>query len=272
MKIKMSNIAAQLWTIRKYAQTFPDFVSSMQRISRMGYPAIQLSGVGPIPARDIARAVKGAGLRMCATHVSWEKLRDRTEAMIEDHLLWECPHVAIGALPDEYRNAEGLKRFCGELPSVVWKLRKAGLDFSYHNHSHEFVKLPDGRTWLEALYADMAKDILLAELDLYWVQHGRGNPAQWIKRVADRSVLLHLKDMKMVGNEPRFAEIGEGCLKWDEILKAAEASRIEWYIVEQDECYGRNPFDSLAISLKNLQSMVAGGCKGPSACSCECCG
>ena len=272
MKIKMSNIAAQLWTVRAHTQTLPDFVDAMQRISRMGYPAVQLSGVGPISARDIARAVKGAGLRMCATHVSWAGLRDRTDQMIEDHLRWECPHVAIGALPDEYRNAAGLKRFCGELLPVVWKLHKAGLDFSYHNHSHEFAKLPDGRTWLDAVYADTARDVLLAELDLYWIQHGRGNPAQWIRKVADRSVLLHLKDVNMASHEPRFAEVGEGCLKWDEILKAAEDSRIEWYIVEQDDCYARNPFDSLAISLKNLQSMVMGGQRCRNACSCKCCG
>ncbi|MBM3189669.1 MAG: sugar phosphate isomerase/epimerase, partial [Chloroflexi bacterium] len=29
----------------------------------------------------------------------------------------------------------------------------------------------------------------------------------------------------------------------------------EWYLVEQDQCYDRDPFESLAISYRNLNAM-----------------
>ena len=55
--------------------------------------------------------------------------------------------------------------------------------------------------------------------------------------------------------EVRYAEIGEGNLNWPAILDAAKAGGVRWYLVEQDECYGRDPFESLAISYRNLRAM-----------------
>jgi len=55
--------------------------------------------------------------------------------------------------------------------------------------------------------------------------------------------------------EQRFAEIGEGNLNWTAILDAAKKGGVEWYLVEQDRCYDRDPFESLAISYRNLVKM-----------------
>jgi sugar phosphate isomerase/epimerase len=55
--------------------------------------------------------------------------------------------------------------------------------------------------------------------------------------------------------EQRFAEIGEGNLNWPRIMAAAADAGVEWYLVEQDRCYDRDPFESLAISYRNLQAM-----------------
>jgi sugar phosphate isomerase/epimerase len=55
--------------------------------------------------------------------------------------------------------------------------------------------------------------------------------------------------------EQRFAEIGEGNLNWPAILAAAAESGVEWYLVEQDRCYNRDPFESLDISYRNLRAM-----------------
>ena len=67
--------------------------------------------------------------------------------------------------------------------------------------------------------------------------------------------LLHMKDMRMKGREQLFAEIGEGNLNWEGILHEAKKADVEWYIVEQDRTYDRNPFDSLKISFDNMKAM-----------------
>ena len=65
---------------------------------------------------------------------------------------------------------------------------------------------------------------------------------------------MHLKDMTVRNGKPIMAEVGEGNLNWPRILDACKESGVEWYIVEQDECE-RDPFESLAVSLRNLKAM-----------------
>ncbi len=93
-----------------------------------------------------------------------------------------------------------------------------------------------------------------AELDTYWVQHGGGDPAAWIRKVKNRMPVVHLKDMVIQGREQVMAEVGEGNLNWPAILEACREAEVEWYAVEQDICQ-RDPFESLEISFKNLKKM-----------------
>jgi sugar phosphate isomerase/epimerase len=72
--------------------------------------------------------------------------------------------------------------------------------------------------------------------------------------MAGRVDVLHLKDMTIRKRQQIMAEVGEGNLNWPAILEAAKAGGTKWYIVEQDTCE-RDPFESLEISLKNLQGM-----------------
>jgi len=138
-----------------------------------------------------------------------------------------------------------------ELSLIVKKLALEGIDLSYHNHNHELARYGE-KTWLQMLYEK-------AEIDVYWIQAGGGDPSDWIRRCAGREPLLHLKDMAVSGGrEQRFAEIGEGNLNWKAIIEAAKEGGVEWYIVEQDNCYGRDPFESLAISYRNLKAMKVG--------------
>ena len=186
---------------------------------------------------------------------SWNEFLQDLDTVIEIHKLWKCDHPAIGGLPGEYHTPDGLKRFLDELAPIAEKLAAEGMDFSYHNHNHELVKY-DGKTWLAMLYEQAPPDMLKAEIDTFWIQAGGGDPAAWVRMCAGREPLLHLKDFAMApGREQRFAEIGEGNMNWAAILKAAQESGVEWYLVEQDRCYERDPFESLAISYRNLKGM-----------------
>ncbi len=105
------------------------------------------------------------------------------------------------------------------------------------------------------MYAQAAPKHLKAELDTHWVAAGGGDPAAWVRMCAGREPLLHLKDFTIVEGERRFAEIGEGNLNWAAILAEADAAGVEFYLIEQDNCYDRDCFESLAISYRNLVEM-----------------
>jgi len=249
-----SAIAAQLYTVRDFMKTPTDIAASLKKVRALGYEAVQLSGHGPIPDVELKKMVDDAGLTICATHTSYELIRDEPQAVIEQHKLFECKHVAIGGLPGEYRGAEGYTRFAKEASQAVKKLADAGFIFSYHNHSFELEKYGN-RTGLQILYEESDPRLFNSEIDTYWVQHGGGDPAAWIRKLKGRAYIVHLKDMAIKGNQQRFAEVGEGNLNWQAILEACKEAGTEWYIVEQDLCYERDPFESLGISLKNLKKM-----------------
>jgi sugar phosphate isomerase/epimerase len=249
----MSVIAAQLYTLREFTKTPADIRETMKKVSKIGYKAVQLSALGPIDPKELKEIVDGEGLTVCATHVGFERLRDETEKVIEEHNLWGCKHVAIGGLPVEYRNEEGYYRFAKEASEVAKRLAEGGLVFSYHNHSFELEKF-GSRTALDILYEESDPEYFNSEIDTYWIQHGGGDPAAWIRKLKGRAYIVHFKDMAVKGNDPIMAEVGEGNLNWPAILDACRYAGVEWYIVEQDICQ-RDPFESLAISLRNLKAM-----------------
>ncbi|MSR82555.1 MAG: sugar phosphate isomerase/epimerase [Candidatus Latescibacteria bacterium] len=248
-----SVIAAQLYTLREYLKTPSDIASSLKKVRQLGYEAVQVSGLGPIEPAQLKDAADQAGVRIIATHIGFERIRNEPQAVIADHQLWACRHVAIGGLPAEYRNEEGFHRFAVEASAAARPLVEAGLTFSYHNHSFELERF-GGRTALEILYAESDPQVFSAEIDTYWIQHGGGNPVSWLHSLRDRCYLVHLKDMAMKGSQQLYAEVGEGNLEWPAILGACREAGVEWYIVEQDTCQ-RDPFESLGISLINLRRL-----------------
>ncbi len=248
-------LTAQLYTIREYTQTLEDFRTSMEKVRDIGYTAVQVSAIGPIPHADVKAVVDDLGLTICITHIGFDRLQDDLEGVIEQHKLWGCPNVAVGSMPREYRSGgeAAFKRFAQEATEIGKALAKADLTFSYHNHSFEFVRFGD-RTGLDVIYEESDPRYLQAEIDTYWIQHGGGDPIAWIRKMKDRMPVIHFKDMVIYEGEQTMAEIGEGNLNWPGIIEACEDANVEWYAIEQDRCM-RNPFESLKISYDNLRAM-----------------
>jgi sugar phosphate isomerase/epimerase len=252
-----SKIAAQLFTLREYTKTPEDIEATLKKVADMGYESVQVSGIGPIEPERLKEFTDKAGLSICATHVSFDRIKNDTDALIKEHLLWNCKYMGLGAMPPKYReSADTYKAFAREMSEIAREVKAAGLQFIYHNHNFEFVKF-DGITGLEILINESDPDAFHFEIDTYWVQAGGGDPAQWIKKVDGRMKVVHFKDMAMDKEKGQvFAEVGEGNLNWPSIIKACEDIGVEWYAVEQDICQ-RNPFESLSISLNNMIKMKA---------------
>jgi len=247
-----SQIAAQLYTLREFTKTPAEIADTMKKVAQIGYESVQVSGMGRIDPHELRKIVDGEGLSICATHTAYDRMKNETAAVIEEHHILGCKHPAIGGLPTDYRNADGFHKFAKEASEVAKKLAESGLTWSYHNHSFELEKFGD-KVGLEILRTESDPKYFNLEIDTYWIQHGGGDPAEWISRCKGRIPLLHLKDMGNKGGQPIMMEIGEGNLNWRRILDAAKKAGVEWYIIEQDTCQ-RDPFESLAISLRNMKA------------------
>ena len=248
-------LGAQLYTARQQCKTIPDITDTLKKVAEIGYTAIQISGFGPVDPKDVMKIVADTGLIVASTHTGWDRFVDDLDGVIEEHKTYKCPHPAVGGIPGEYRSAEGLKKFLDQIAPIAERLAAEGMDFSYHNHSQELVRIGE-KTWLEMLYEQANPAHVKAEIDTYWIQHGGGDPALWIRKCAGRQPLVHFKDMCITTErEQRYAEIGEGNLNWPAILDACEASGVEYALIEQDQCYDRTPLESLAISYRNCKAM-----------------
>ena len=249
-------IAAQMYTVRDFTNTPADIAESVRKVKAIGYDAMQVSAFGAISPAELKRIADDNGVEICATHTGFDRMRDDAQAVIDEHLLWGCNYPAIGSLPASYREEgeAGYVRFAKDASEVGRKLADAALTFAYHNHNFEFQKFGN-RTALEIILRESDPKAVQLEIDVYWVQAGGGDPAEWIRKAKSRIDLVHVKDMAIEGRETRFAEVGEGNLNWPAIFEAGREAGTRWYIVEQDRCYDRDPFDSLKISYDNLIAM-----------------
>jgi sugar phosphate isomerase/epimerase len=248
-----SPFAAQMYTLREYTKTPADIAATLKKVRKIGYESVQLSALGKIDPKELATILRGEGLTCCATHVSLERMKNETSAVIEEHRLWGCSYTAIGGFFPSEATTKTWADFILDYNAVTKKFAGSGLAIGYHNHSHEMAKY-DGKTALQMMIEKLDPSIWI-EIDTYWITHGGGDPAAWIEKVAGRIPCVHLKDMGATNKQEQFMmEVGEGNLNWTAIFKACRGAGVKWYIVEQDVCY-RDPFDSLETSLRNLQGM-----------------
>lgn len=242
-------LGVQMFTLRQFTQSVDDLAFAITRIREIGYRSIQVSAFGDIPPSETARICKSAGVAIGGTHVAWDRFRFDLDRVIDEHLEWECKHSAIGMIPPKtYLSLAGLARFLDELQPVAEKLAANGIDFSYHNHAHEFRHF-NGKPWLAHLYDAAPANLLKAELDTHWIVAGGADPVAWINHYGNRMSLLHLKDFALNADGQRiFAAIGDGNMNWPAILAAAAQQDIAYYFVEQDNCYGEDEFKCLQRS------------------------
>ncbi len=258
--MRSAQIAAQLYTVRDTCQDAAGLAATLRRIRAIGYGAVQISGVGPIPAAEIRRLCDDAGVVICATHESGASICDAPESVVERLAILGCtataypyPHVPITTLDQVKALAERLDR-AGAV------LRRAGQTLCYHNHDHEFTRVA-GKTVLDWLYDLTDPAHLAGEPDVYWVQKGGGDPVRWCQRLTGRLPLLHLKEFACrfaadgALQSGQIAEVGSGNLDWPRIIHAADIAGCRWLIVEQDTCPG-DPVESLRRSWDYLHTLV----------------
>lgn len=248
-------LAAQLYTIRDFIKTEPDFASSMARVAAMGYAGVQLDleHHPDVPAEAIRHICDDLGLTICITHFGYEHFTDDLGQVLRRQQIWGCSQTAIVAMPRSFheQGVEGYRRFAAEAAQIGATLAAEGIGLCYHNHSFEFVRFGN-QTGLDLIFAESDPMALGAEIDTYWVQHGGGDPAAWIRRVAGRMPVVHFKDMVILSDGSQaFAEVGQGNLNWSAICAATEETAVPWIVVEQDRCR-RDPFESLQMSFDFL--------------------
>ena len=197
---------------------------------------------------------------------------DDFKKMVDDAKTLDVYLFRLGMMPMYcIGNIEKCIDFAKQAEEYCAKLKEVGIDLYYHNHHIEFMKLENGKYLLDVLRENAPS--MGFELDTHWIHRGGENPVEFIKKYAGSVRLLHLKDYKIANVEMpdmsgpdgmqkfvsaffdkpvRFAELGAGSLPLMECIEAGLAGGAEYFLIEQDDSYGRDPFDCLRDSRAHL--------------------
>lgn len=251
----IKKIGAQIFTVRDFLGDEEQIRSSFKKLKAIGYDTIQTAGVPKISYELFGKIAAECGIEICGTHDDFQCMLDTPEIAIENHKLLNTKIMGIGGKgfldgPDEavgYHTEEQLWNTIKQINTVTDSIGHAGFIFTYHNHGHEFAKR-DGKNIMDIIFENTDKNRFKMCLDTYWAQYTGIDVCKFIKEHGDRIAILHLKDMGRGRKGPCMAEIGQRNMNWQGIIEESVNAGIEHFIVEQDDCYGKDPFECLKTS------------------------
>ncbi len=246
-------VGAQLYTLRDYVKTEEGVVDTFSRLGKMGFTHVQVSGMqAPISPARLREIADDNGLEIVLTHTDPNRIKNDTLGVIRDHEIMGCTHVGIGCRPGDYKDtATDYRRMIEDFTPAARLLAEHGMKLHYHNHSFEFEKMDGDKTGFDILATETDPALWDFTVDTYWVQVGGRNPAAEIEKLSGRVSAVHIKDLAIVGGAQRMAAVGEGNLDFAAIMAACKKAGTRWALIEQDDCYGEDPFEKMGISLRN---------------------
>lgn len=248
--MRLDQIALQLFTVRRLAAV--DLPGTLRAVAAAGYRAVELAGLPDTAPGELALHLEQAGLTAVASHEGIQRLRDDPMAVAARLHAVGCRRIVVPSMPEEdRRTVAGVRRFAAEVGELAETFAPMGFQLAYHNHAFEFAPL-EGTTIWDVLLAELPTEVEL-ELDVYWVSVGGRDPATTIGSLAGRARLLHVKD-RAPGPEPRDCPPGEGILAIPEIIGAAGAAGVEWYITELVDT--SDPVADIVTAARYLESLA----------------
>ncbi|MBE6541253.1 MAG: sugar phosphate isomerase/epimerase [Ruminococcaceae bacterium] len=251
-------VGVQFYTIREFCKTLDDFSESLKKVADMGFSTVQISGTCPYEAQWLADELKKNGLHIGLTHNSFDSIVNDTDKLIANHKIFGCDCIGLGAMGGESKLEYYEKEFKQAMKPVTQKIADAGLQFMYHNHSWEYdEKYEDGTPLMHRMAEEFTAREMGFTLDTYWVKFGGGEILDEIKYLKGRLPVVHFKDMFIdESGEKKMSWVGGGnVFNFEKIIAEFEAAGSKYAYIEQDRCYGEDPFECLRKSYEYLKSL-----------------
>jgi len=266
---KTFGIGLQLYTIRDAMGN--DAPGSLKKVSDIGYKYVELADYkngkfyGYLPG-EFKKMVNDLGMDIISSHAGISPkgiTDDEVKKMAEDHAKAGTKYCMQPFVEDgDRKTVAGYKKMVAEWNKVGKIMKENGIQFGYHNHNFEFDTVEGKVPYFDIFLAELDKDLITMELDLFWTIKAGQNPVELFKKYPGRFQLFHMKDMytkevpffKTASSD--FAPVGAGVINFKEILAAKKIAGMKYMIVEQDSTKDGKPFDAIQTSITNLTTKI----------------
>lgn len=223
---------------------YTDYTDVLKKLAGMGYTFVEAAGYkddgtfyGSSP-EEFKRKVESAGMKVLSSHVGKPLSKEELESgNFSSSLAWwdKCiaAHKAAGmtyiVTPwiDVPKTVKDLKTQCDYLNAIGKKCKENGIQYGYHNHSHEFQKVEDKVVMMDYMIKNTNPEYVFFQMDVYWVVIGKASPVDYFNKYPGRFTLLHIKDHREIGQS--------GMVGFDAIFNNAEKAGVKHIIVELEE-------------------------------------
>lgn len=267
--LKTFGIGLQLYTVRDAIAA--DVPGTLKKVSEFGYKYLELADYangkfyGYAPA-EFKKMVDDLGMEIISSHTQVEGVGvtlDSAKIMAEDHVKIGARYCIQPWIVEEMRTTiASYQRMAANWNQIGQVMKDAGMQFGYHNHNFEFATVEGKVPYFDVMLAELDKDLVTMELDMFWATKAGHNPVDIINKYPGRFQLFHLKDA--YSSQPPFYEVlkddiapvGEGVINFREIIAAKDIAGMKYMIVEQDQSRDGDMITDIGKSITNLTTKI----------------
>lgn len=225
-------IGIQLYTVRELFAADP--MATLEKIAAIGYREVEYGGGGydAMDHKALRKTMDRLKLTAPSVHIPYDSLMQKFDASVAMAKTLGADTVILPYMTDQHRNAAAWTPAVANFNRIAAKLKKAGLNFAYHNHDFEFTTKPDGVSLYERLIRDRDPALVKFELDLFWAVKAGVDVKALIRRLPGQFYSYHVKDMTAAGE---MTSVGLGTIDFADIFTLNSVAGVRHFYVENDQ-------------------------------------
>jgi hypothetical protein len=259
------HIGLQLWSLRAQFPRSP--AAAMDLVNSYGITEIETAGTAGLSVSEFSKLLGEHKLAPIGAHIGYEQFARNLKRVISDMKSLGVTYVTIPVVAhphSKFLTAKQAHEDAANLNKWGAALKAEGLQLGVHTHGFEFTPLPESNneTGMDILMRETNPDLVVYEMDVFWVYAGGGNPVELLNKYPDRWLMLHIKDFRQGADRadgvPAHTKagddvaVGTGVFDWKKILSAAKQDNVKFYFIEDETV---DPLKNIPLSVGYLRAL-----------------
>jgi sugar phosphate isomerase/epimerase len=231
-------VGFQSWILRE--DIGKNFAGNLKMMADQGYKLIEMcspkgygGGFAPLESikpAELKKIINDNGLTCPSCHFGFKELTGDLDSRIEWSKEIGLSHMVCSSmgLPKD-ANMSDWQKAAEQLNKSGEKIKAAGLQAGFHNHSTEFAKI-DNELIYDRLLKTFDSDLVKLQFQTEVINLGY-KASDYFNKYPGRFISAHLSDWT---SDKQEAAVGQGIIDWKEFFAAAKKAGVQHFYVEMD--------------------------------------